>query len=238
MRKKGLLNILLQTSRLHSSCKSSNRFTDPELEKASLAFPEKSIPPRSSFARSSSPPPQSQKETNYFGSDYHPTYIYSHDTNSSHASSFQRTRGGVGWSLDDYPKLLPRCCRAFVRRDSRRDATTRRPRLPADPYYGRHCASSRGHRRRHKEAARGSSFPERAPLCPRDYELASISWMEHPPSPPSPAPSPCIMGDDALITATVVATIRFRNRVPYIENARGRENSSWGRQEAEIFVWE
>lgn len=28
MRKKGLLNILLQTSRLHSSCKSSNRFTD------------------------------------------------------------------------------------------------------------------------------------------------------------------------------------------------------------------
>lgn len=46
------------------------------------------------------------------------------------------------------------------------------------------------------------------------------------------------MGDDALITATVVATIRFRNRVPYIENARGRENSSWGRQEAEIFVWE
>ena len=49
MRKKGLLNILLQTSRLHSSCKSSNRFTDPELEKASLAFPEKSIPPRSSL---------------------------------------------------------------------------------------------------------------------------------------------------------------------------------------------
>lgn len=78
----------------------------------------------------------------------------------------------------------------------------------------------RGHRRRQKEAARGSSFPERAPLCPRDYKLASISWMEHPsillPSPPS-----CIMGDDALITATSWQRSAFET-VFRIENARGR----------------
>lgn len=222
MRKKGLLNILLQTSRLHSSCKSSNRFTDPELEKASLAFPEKSIPPRSSLDLPLLPFRARRKRIISGVITIPRIYIPTIRTAATHPRSRGREGEGVGWSLDDYPKLLPRCCRAFVRRDSRRDATTRRPRLPADPYYGRHCASSRGHRRRHKETARGSSFPERAPLCPRDYELASISWMEHPPSPPSPAPSPCIMGDDALITATVVATIRFRNRVPYIENARGR----------------
>lgn len=241
MRKKGLLNILLQTSRLHSSCKSSNRFTDRSRTRESFSrFFQKN--PFLLDHRSLDPPLlplRARRKRIISGVITIPRiYIPTIRTAATHPRSRGREGEGVGWSLDDYPKLLPRCCRAFVRRDSRRDATTRRPRLPADPYYGRHCASSRGHRRRHKEAARGSSFPERAPLCPRDYELASISWMEHPPSPPSPAPSPCIMGDDALITATVVATIRFRNRVPYIENARGRENSSWGRQEAEIFVWE
>lgn len=78
--------------------------------------------------------------------------------------------------------------------------------------------SSRGHRRRQKEAARGSSFPERAPLCPRDYELASISWMEHPSSSP---PLPRIMGGWCTHYCDVVATIRFRNRVPY-RDARER----------------
>lgn len=101
---------------------------------------------------------------------------------------------------------------------TRGETRQRRPRLPADPYYGRHCASSRGHRRRQKEAARGSSFPERAPLCPRDYELASISWMEHPPGPSPPLHN----GGWCTHYCDIVATIRFRNRVPYIENARGR----------------
>lgn len=225
MRKKGLLNILLQTSRLHSSCKSSNRFTDRSRTRESFSrFFQKN--PFLLDHRSLDPPLlplRARRKRIISGVITIPRiYIPTIRTAATHPRSRGQEGEGVGWSLDDYPKLLPRCCRAFVRRDSRRDATTRRPRLPADPYYGRHCASSRGHRRRHKEAARGSSFPERAPLCPRDYELASISWMEHPPSPPSPAPSPCIMGDDALITATVVATIRFRNRVPYIENARGR----------------
>lgn len=59
----------------------------------------------------------------------------------------------------------------------------RRHRFPADSYYGRHCASSRGHRcsRSQKDDGRKlledrhfrSAAAEHS-LCPRDYELASV----------------------------------------------------------------
>lgn len=73
---------------------------------------------------------------------YIPAYIW---TTGTYPCRRRREREGGregGWSFDDYPKLLPRCCRAFVPDATRGETRQRRPRLPADPYYGRHCASS------------------------------------------------------------------------------------------------
>lgn len=211
-----LIQQIIQSRQNHY--KHNTRFTDRSRDEKPFLTPEKSIPPRFvRFVRSSPPPLEG---TNYFRSDYHPIHIFPRYEQQSRTPSRRRRKGRGSWLVDDYPKLLPRCCRAFVPDATRGETRQRRPRLPADPYYGRHCASSRGHRRRQKEAARGSSFPERAPLCPRDYELASISWMEHP-----PGPSPCIMGDDALITATSWQRSAFET-VFRISRTREEEHSS------------
>lgn len=61
-------------------------------------------------------------------------------THPSRRRREERERERGAWSFDDYPKLLPRCCRAFVPDATRGETRQRRPRLPADPYYGRHCA--------------------------------------------------------------------------------------------------
>ena len=106
-------------------------------------------------------------------------------------------------------------------------------------------SSSRGHRRGveakkddGKEAAGGSSFPERGAaepeqsLCPRDYELASVRGTSILPV------LGCIMGDDALITATSrqgsafeAAFVALRG-VAREETRRASKEKEGGRREA------
>lgn len=75
MRKKGLLNILLQTSRLHSSCKSSNRFTDRSRTRESFSrFFQKN--PFLLDHRSISPSSPLEPEGNELFREWLPSHVY------------------------------------------------------------------------------------------------------------------------------------------------------------------